>query len=122
MALGDELGVYIWKAAYAEKGADARLHIGMTVQRAIALGTEHGIADPLAYAFICHDAWEAEAPQEAEYAEMVTGRNEAGQPVTVTVQTRPATPGREAGDRYGFRYDQLNLFIAAAERAARKAA
>lgn len=121
VALGDEVGVYLWREAVASKGDGARIHVGMTVQRAIDLARAHGL-DPARYGFICHDTWEAEPACEAEFAEIETGRDDAGQPILAIVQTRPATPGRPAGDRFGFRYDELTLFIAAAERAARKAA
>ena len=57
-ALSAEIGAYQFLAAVAEKGADvARLHIGMTVQRAMQIMTEHGL-DPLRYGFICYDSWE----------------------------------------------------------------
>jgi hypothetical protein len=56
--LAREIGSYQFIGAIAEKGDAARHHIGMTVQRAIELGLAHGL-DPMAYAFICYDTWEA---------------------------------------------------------------
>lgn len=83
-ALSKEIGTYKWLEAVAAKGSAARSHIGLTVQRAIELMQAHGL-DPFAYGFICYDQWDAKDDG-------------------VTVLT--------AGDRYAFRYDELNLFIA----------
>lgn len=50
-----EIGVFQWLDAIAEKGeAGARLHIGLTVQRAIEIMESHGL-DPWRYGFICRD-------------------------------------------------------------------
>lgn len=78
--LAGEIGSFCFLNAVAAKGNNARLHIGLTVQRAIELMQAHGL-DPLAYGFICHDAWTAQDNQPA-------------------------------GDRYGFRTDELLLFLA----------
>jgi hypothetical protein len=78
--LASELGSFRFLSAVAAKDGAARLHIGMTVQRAMAVMQSHGL-DPLRYAFICHDQW-------------------------VSAGDTPA------GDRYGFRTDELLLFIA----------
>lgn len=80
--LSAAIGSYQWLAAVQAKGADARTHIGLTVQRAMEIMTAHGL-DPMAYGFICHDSWEARADSNTE-----------------------------AGDRYGFRVDELLLFMA----------
>lgn len=55
--LASEIGMYQWTASVQAKGADARLHAGLTVQRAIEIMQAHGL-DPFRYAFICYDAWE----------------------------------------------------------------
>lgn len=82
-ALCREVGTFRFLAAVAQKGAAARMHIGMTVQRAIEVMQAQGL-DPFAYGFICHDEWGAD----------------------------PAI-GQSAGDRFAFRPDQLALFICA---------
>jgi len=92
-ALAAELGSFRFLSAVAAKGAvDARMHIGMTVQRAMDVMTAHGL-NPLAYGFICHDTWQA------------TGS-------TPATADAPEVPGAPPGDRYGFRTDELLLFIA----------
>ncbi|ERO65304.1 tail fiber domain-containing protein [Pseudomonas piscis] len=91
-ALGKEIGAYRWLAAMSEKGEAARGHIGMTVQRAIEVISSFGL-DPFAYGFICYDAWD-ESTQ--------TSPVESDEPVIIP-----------AGDRYSFRIDELNLFLAA---------
>jgi hypothetical protein len=82
--LAKEIGTYQWLASIEEKGADnARHHVGITVQRAIEIMKSCNL-DPMRYGFICYDAWE-----------------------------KDDLPLLEAGDRYGFRYEQLNQFLAA---------
>ena len=108
--LAAELGSFRFLAAVAAKGPAARLHIGMTVQRAMEIMVGHGL-DPMAYGFICHDAWSAETvPARTERRE--TGLSDAqGQPLTELVELEPART-IPAGDRYGFRVDELLLFLA----------
>jgi hypothetical protein len=84
--LSAEIGTYKFLSAIAAKGAAARTHVGMTVQRAIEVMESHGL-DPFAYGFICYDSWPAKAAVEGE-------------------------PAQPAGDRYSFRPDELLLFIA----------
>jgi len=118
--LAKEIGSFKFLAAVAEKGDAARNHIGMTVQRAIAIMESNGL-DPFAYSFICHDAWddvfvdhpavEAVAAQEAvldEDGNVVTPSAEAVAAVDAwTEQTQVA------GDKYSFRVHELLLFMAA---------
>lgn len=91
-ALSKEIGVFKFLSAIADKDTEARDHIGMTVQRAIEIMRSNGL-DPFGYGFICHDAWEETAAQL-----------DADGKVTVEAV--------EAGDSYGFRMDELMLFIA----------
>lgn len=93
MQLSKEIGAYKWLASVKEKGDSARDHIGLTVQKAIEIMNANGL-EPFDYGFICHDIWSASPSQYDENG----------------VQTYV---GCAAGDRYSFRYDQLNLFIAA---------
>ena len=65
--LAKEIGTYQFLASVAEKGAAARVHVGMTVQRAITVMEQHGL-DPYRYGFICYDKWDAET-QEVETIE-----------------------------------------------------
>lgn len=134
--LSREIGTYKWLQAVAEKGDEARVHIGMTVQRAMEIMAGHGL-DPMAYGFVCYDQWEAveEVAITERYGKLyslnkVTGEKEYA-PDDRDVQEWEAspgtgihwefryesvntiTPGSPAGDRYSFRYDELNMFIAA---------
>jgi hypothetical protein len=110
-ALAKEIGVFQFLASRDEKGATgARLHIGATVQRVIEVMKAHGL-EPMRYAFICYDEWE-EVNHPAEFKEReteITGTD--GNAVMERYQTRAAytTP---AGNRYGFRMDELLAFIA----------
>jgi len=84
-----ELGAFKFLSAIADKGENAREHIGMTVQRAIEILSENGLT-PSNYGFICYDEWEQKEETTPDGA-VVT---------------------RESGNRYGFRTDELLLFIA----------
>jgi hypothetical protein len=84
--LAREIGAYQWLAAVEKKGAAAREHIGVTVQRAIEVMQAHGL-DPFNYGFVCYDEWDDE-------------HDDSG---AVTVK---------AGNRYSFRLPELLLFIA----------
>jgi hypothetical protein len=90
--LAREIGSYKFLAAIEAKGDSARAHIGMTVQRAIEILRENSL-DPMRYGFICYDEWD----------EQPASRNVDG----TTVDSVPA------GNRYGFRMDELLAFIAA---------
>lgn len=92
--LAKEIGFFSWLAKIESDGDKAREHVGLTVQRAIDI-MESCDLDPMHYGFICHDVWESE--------KVVVGYDKNDKPIEEV---------REAGDRYSFRYDQLNLFIA----------
>lgn len=108
--LAGELGTFRFLDAVAKKGDEARMHVGMTVQRAMEIMTAHGL-DPLRYGFICHDSWpEKIIPARTEPRE--TGLFSAeGAPMVEEVEVEPARVV-PAGDRYAFRTDELLLFIA----------
>lgn len=91
--LAKEIGAFKFLAAVAEKGDDARDHIGMTVQRAIEVMEAHGL-NPLSYSFICFDQWDAQSEQLSEDGSVVM-------------------PAIEAGELYSFRMDGLLAFVAA---------
>lgn len=109
-ALAREIGTFRYRDAVAAKGAGARVHVGLTVQRAIEILAAHGL-DPLALGLVCHDAWAA-----TEDLPAIPGRDavraEDGSEIAPAIAPRAGTPGRPAGDRYGFRTDELLLFLA----------
>jgi len=114
-----ELGFYQWNDAIAEKGSEgARYHYGVRAQAVWAIMADEGLIHPLAngsaphsaYAFLCYDEWDAVEPIDA--VEEV--RDEEGE---IIVNAQPAEPGREAGNRFGIRPDQLALFLIAAQEA-----
>ncbi|KQP61693.1 DUF2793 domain-containing protein [Methylobacterium sp. Leaf108] len=86
VALGRRIGTFRFLEAVRRKGAAARLHVGLTVQEAIGVLEAHGL-DPFAFGFICHDVLDPD-PEAS------------------------AGTGAGAGDRYGFRSDELVLFLA----------
>lgn len=107
--LAKAVGGFKWLASVAAKGDAARTHIGMTVQRAMEIMQSHGL-DPFAYGFICYDKWDDEFIDHPAVYHQAT--NEAGEVVHGEVKD-PAwrEHTRKAGDSYGFRSDQLVLFI-----------
>lgn len=105
--LAAEIGTFRFLAAVAEKGDVARLHVGMTVQRAIEVMKQHGL-DPFAYSFICHDTWQGEAEVAEQWDDEFDGAGQLIRPAG----SRIVVPARDAGDRYSFRIDGLLLFLA----------
>lgn len=92
-SLSDEVGFFQFLDAREVKGEFARDHCGLTVQRAIEVMEAHGL-DPFSYGFICYDRWD----EQPEMRDQETGEI-----------TREYSP---AGDRFSFRPDQLDRFIA----------
>ncbi|TJZ59580.1 tail fiber domain-containing protein [Raoultella planticola] len=92
-ALSNEIGFFKWKDSVEMKEGDAREHCGMTVQRAMSIMEGFGL-EPMNYGFICYDEWEERT--DVEYYDS------DDKPVYKTIP---------AGNRYSFRFDQLNLFI-----------
>lgn len=96
-AIAKEIGFWTWKEQ-ADMN-DVREHCGLTVQRAMEIMESFGL-EPFKYGFICYDKWD-EQTVVSEYGPS----NEDGteNPIYKTIQ---------AGDRYSFRLEELNLFIA----------
>jgi len=100
LALGDAIGSFHFLDAMEDKGNDARIHCGLTVQGAIEIMETHGL-DPMAYGFICYDAWPAEVIQ---YPPVYDADGVLMQPGYTEVV-------RQAGDVYSFRADELQFFV-----------
>lgn len=96
-AIAKEIGFWTWKEQ-ADMN-DVREHCGLTVQRTIEIMESFGL-EPFKYGFICYDKWD-EQTVVSEYGPA----NEDGSenPIYKTIP---------AGDRYSFRIDELNMFIA----------
>jgi hypothetical protein len=85
---------YRYNDAVELKGDDARIHVGVVAQEVIAAFAAEGL-DATRYALLCHDIWEAE-PEEVDKNGNVLNS------------------AREAGERYGIRYDELLAFMISA--------
>lgn len=117
--LSKEIGIYKWLKSVEDKGEGARKHIGLTVQRAIAILEECNL-DPWSYAFIAYDKWDDEFVNhpaiEAVQAKDAVLDEDGNllEPAIEAIEAKDAwvEKVKEAGDAYAFRYDQLNLFIA----------
>lgn len=99
-ALANEIGACQFLDSVATKGSAARLHIGMTVQRAIQVMQDHGL-EPFSYGFICYDEWPDEIEQHPALVD------EDGN----VIQEAYTEVIRAAGNRYSFRVDELTMFI-----------
>lgn len=106
-----DIGVFQWLASVAEKGEEARLHVGMTVQRAIEILTEEGL-DPFRYGMICFDEW---ADQYEDIPAVYETRQDPDNPngiISELVEPAKTVLVREAGSIFGFRESALhNLMI-----------
>jgi hypothetical protein len=76
------------------KGDNARIHFGVGAQTVVSIFEKHGL-DAMKYGMVCHDIWTAQDERKDEGGNIVDEH-------------------REAGDRYGIRYDELAMFILAA--------
>ncbi len=123
--LAPELGLFQWRDAIEEKGADrARFHAGMTVQRAMEIFDRHGL-DPFRYSFICYDRWDEAvidvAPIYDQTLIPAVIDQESGQEIeparTVDNTEIVLQPGfqeiLEAGDVFSFRETGLLMFVVA---------
>jgi len=89
-----------FRDAVKQKGDDARIHFGVIAQEVKDAFEKEGL-DPFRYALLCRDEWEA--CEEVAVNEYDEEGNVTGSSV--------AQPAREAGSRYGIRYDELMAFI-----------
>jgi hypothetical protein len=123
--IADELGWFQLLDAVADKGADgARWHFGARAQRVWAIFAAEGLCAPLAGegrdqrpdpawqgppppALLCFDEWPEETREQVTYSDKLV--DDKGQPV---VLARRTVVEKAAGNRFGFRTDQLALLIA----------
>jgi hypothetical protein len=109
--IAKKIGSFRFLDAYSAKGDAARLHVGLTVQSVIEIIKDNGL-DPMAYAFICYDEWEEqtiEHPAQYEMHDEIV--DDQGNPLMVEIKAA-WTEVLPSGSRYGFRSDELMLFIA----------
>ena len=84
--------------AIENKGLDkARWHFGVGAQTVKAIMESHGL-DAFSYGFLCYDTWGDEYEDIVDEDGNVTGNKVV----------------REAGDRYGVRYEELAMFMLSA--------
>lgn len=95
--IAKEIGFWAWKEQSDLN--NVREHCGLTVQRVMEIMESHGLT-PFDYSFICYDKWE-----ETTVVDHYGPAKEDG-------TENPIYKVVPAGDRYSFRLDELNLFIA----------
>lgn len=100
-----------WNDAVSEKGADARIHVGVIAQDVLAAFEAEGL-DGHRYGVICYDEWEdyyEDVYQERPVLNL--DGTDAGKTELVKVGSQVT---RKAGNSYAVRYDQLLAFIISA--------
>lgn len=117
-----ELGFFQWNDAIAKKGEkSSRYHFGVRAQRVWEIMANEGLIEPISadgrpgetrYAFLCWDEWENQV--HIEPAHLASLVDEHGNPLPTDEER---TVVRETGDRFGIRYEQLTLFLVAAQEA-----
>lgn len=94
------------------KGPDgARWHFGAVAQRFVEAFQRHGL-DAHNYGFLCYDEWDAQ-PEEVNIIPAVL--DEVGE-VVEPERVEVVTAAREAGYRYGIRYEEALALEAALQR------
>jgi hypothetical protein len=83
-----------FKDAVVLKGNNARIHVGVIAQEVVAAFQAEGL-DPMRYAIVCYDEWNA--------TDEIIGND------GIVI-----SHARQAGNRYGVRYEELLAFIIAA--------
>jgi len=100
---------YKWLSSVEIKGDKARYHIGVGAQTVKAIFESHGL-DGFDYAVLCYNEWD-------DQFEDIIELNEDGSPVLDEIGS-PKVSGqklvKKAGDAYGIRPDQLNMFMLSA--------
>lgn len=94
IALKGLIKKFRFKDAVDAKSDSARIHIGVIAQEVISVFEAENL-NPMRYSIVCYDEWDAE-PEELDADGSV------------------AKPAREAGNRYGVRYEELLAFIISA--------
>jgi hypothetical protein len=116
-----EIGIFKWLASVQAKGADARFHVGMTVQRAVEILESEGL-DPFAYGMVCFDEWDDEYDSWSDEYSTIPAQFEVGDDgvsveVSPEIKTLIRAAGtlkvRHAGNRYAFREGQLHALMLA---------
>lgn len=108
--LKSQIKAFKFNDAVAEKGDKARIHFGVIAQEVKAAFESEGLVAE-DYAVLCYDEWDAEY---RDITEEITVTNDAGDEVTETIKTGERELVREAGNRYGVRYEELLAFIISA--------
>lgn len=83
--LKSSIKAFKWKDSVSEKGDRARWHFGVMAQEVARIFDHHGL-DANEYGMFCYDEWVEEVGEDGKVI-------------------------KEAGNRYGIRYDQLLAFI-----------
>lgn len=97
--------IFQWLESIAEKGDNARLHCGPTVQDVISCMESHGL-DPFRYSFVCYDSW----PEQQEVVESWDEERDDEGNVIREAGSEIVQEYRPAGDRYSLRPSGLDAF------------
>lgn len=93
LKIKESIGRYQFTDSVNTKGKSARYHFGVGAQTVGKIMQDEGL-EPEQYAFYCYDEWESEEELLGENGEVIQN-------------------SKEAGSRYGIRYEELIMFILA---------
>jgi hypothetical protein len=102
---------YKWRDAVQKKTDGARWHYGAIAQRVKSVFEAHGL-DAFEHGLLCFDSWDAQPEIWRDDPEV---RDREGNVVRGAERVR-VQAAREAGDRYGLRYDECLVLEAALMR------
>lgn len=105
--------VYQFKDAVKEKGAKARLHVGLIAQKVIEAFKSEGL-DAGQYGLLCHDTWDA-YDESVVVVDKPAVLDANGNEVEAEV-AHTEIVHHEAGDRYGIRYEEALALECAYQR------
>jgi hypothetical protein len=134
----DNLGLYQWLDAVAEKGEDARWHFGALAQAVMAIFMAHGLEEKFnldlptdkfitkskrprfRHAFLCFDTWDEVREPVMKLVKRKVGRGKNAETVEEWKDTGKTRLVQTAGNRFGFRTDQLLALLLAANALMRR--
>ena len=97
--------VFQFKDAVDKKGKDvARIHVGVIAQQVVEAFESEGV-DPFRIGIVCHDEWEDQF-ENVEVIDTPEVLDENGDVVVPAVKHIERRKVRDAGDRYGIRYEE----------------
>lgn len=107
MRLKSLIRVFKFNDAVAEKGENARIHVGILAQEVKEAFEAEGL-DGFKYGLLCYDQWDDQFEDEHEEKKIV---GEDGVETITYISTGKKKLAQAAGNAYGVRYSEMLAFI-----------